>query len=140
MGTGLGLSICRRLITEMGGRVGVESQPGRGTTFRVRLRGPLQATVGTSPEKALAKPKQGMRVLVVDDEAPVGQGAPAVPGPLARHLGDAGRAREALSFIAAGGNFDAILCDLMMPEMSGPQFHEALRGGPTRSRPGASSS
>jgi signal transduction histidine kinase len=125
VGTGLGLSICRRLISEMGGTVGVNSQPGQGTTFWVRLRA-AQPTVETSPEKALLQLKQGMRVLVIDDEAAVGRA-------LQRYLGrwhDISvtlRAREALGFITAGAHFDAILCDLMMPEMSGPQFHEALR-------------
>jgi signal transduction histidine kinase len=38
VGTGLGLSICRRIVTEMGGRIGVRSQPGQGSVFWVRLR------------------------------------------------------------------------------------------------------
>jgi signal transduction histidine kinase len=125
VGTGLGLSICRRLITEMGGTVGLTSQPGKGTTFWVRLRTALPVA-DSPPDKSLVRLKQGMRVLVIDDEAAVGRA-------LQRYLGrwhDISvtlRAREALGFITAGAHFDAILCDLMMPEMNGPQFHEALR-------------
>jgi CheY-like chemotaxis protein len=70
-------------------------------------------------------PRRGLRVLVVDDEMPVGNA-------LKRSLGRRyevialDKAREALELIAGGRRFDAILCDLMMPEMTGPQFHEAL--------------
>jgi signal transduction histidine kinase len=125
VGTGLGLSICRRLITEMGGTVGLSSQPGKGTTFWVRLR-TAQAAVDVAAEKAVTRLGQAMRVLVIDDEA-------AVSRALQRYLGrwhdvtPALRAREALGLISSGLRFDAILCDLMMPEMSGPQFHEALK-------------
>ena len=124
VGTGLGLSICRRLINEMGGTVGLDSQLGKSTTFWVRLRA-AQPSVDSKPEKSLVRMKRGMRVLVIDDEAAVGRA-------LQRYLGRwhditlTSRAREGLSILTAGARFDAILCDLMMPEMSGPQFHEAL--------------
>jgi signal transduction histidine kinase len=49
VGTGLGLSICRRIVTELGGRMGVKSQPGQGSMFWVRLRAVRDAgTVGDS--------------------------------------------------------------------------------------------
>jgi signal transduction histidine kinase len=123
VGTGLGLSICRRLIAEMGGSMGVESTPGQGSMFWLRLREAGQhvpASTGWTE-----RPKSGLRVLVVDDEVPVGNA-------LKRSLGRRyevialDKAREALELIAGGRRFDAILCDLMMPEMTGPQFHEAL--------------
>jgi signal transduction histidine kinase len=123
MGTGLGLSICRRLVAEMGGCMGVESTPGKGSVFWIRLQAARQAE--EVPVKRAPRPAQRLKVLIIDDEA-------AVARSLQRHLSRQcdvtvlTRAREALELIMAGQRFDAILCDVMMPELSGPQFHAQL--------------
>ncbi|HYH98523.1 response regulator [Hyalangium sp.] len=124
VGTGLGLAICRRLVNEMGGSMGVEERPGGGSVFWVRLRSAQGVTAEQSgeTEQNLAR---GQRVLVIDDEV-------SVTHALKRSLGEwydvtaLCRAREAMALLSTGQRFDAILCDLMMPEMSGPQFHECL--------------
>jgi CheY-like chemotaxis protein len=78
-----------------------------------------------APPGQLERSKGGLRLLVVDDEA-------AVCRALKRNLGRwydvvaLERARDALELITGGQRFDAILCDLVMPEMTGPQFYEAL--------------
>jgi CheY-like chemotaxis protein len=78
-----------------------------------------------APAGRAERPRAGLRLLVVDDEV-------AVCKALKRNLGRwyevvaLERAREALELILGGQRFDAILCDVMMPEMSGPQFFEAL--------------
>jgi two-component system cell cycle sensor histidine kinase/response regulator CckA len=128
-GTGLGLSICRGIVTALGGDIVVESDLGVGTTFRVFLPAtrPEEATTG-SGVSALVPRTAGARrgrVLVVDDD-------PMIGSSLSRVLADehdvtfVRSGREALGQLAAGALFDVILCDLMMPEMTGMQLFENL--------------
>ena len=63
-GSGLGLAICRHLVERMGGEIGVDSEPGRGSSFHFSLPFGLQAEPAPPPQDAEL---QGMRVLVVDD-------------------------------------------------------------------------
>ena len=126
VGTGLGLAICQRIVTDMGGALTVESEVGRGTTFRVALR---LASTQTLPPPATAEiaPSIGRRgrILVVDDEAMV---ARSVQRTLAAHeVRVSGDAKTALALVAGGERFDLILCDLMMPEMTGMDLHRELR-------------
>ncbi len=127
VGTGLGLSICQRLVMSIGGEIRVESQAGKGTTFRVLLppiRGEASAPEPREQSPAGSPPRRG-RILVVDDEAAIGS-------TLRRALSEEHdiesltNAREALRRLAAGDRFDVILCDLMMPVMTGVEFYEAL--------------
>jgi signal transduction histidine kinase len=126
VGTGLGLSICHRIVTALGGRIEVKSQAGKGTTFRVSL---VPSTIESSDAVAaqtMSSPPEGRRaaVLVVEDEPALGR---VLPRLLAQHqVTVVTRAREALARIAAGEVYDTILCDLMMPEMTGMEFYDAL--------------
>ncbi len=120
-GSGLGLSICHAIATAHGGALSVESTPGRGTMVRVLL--PPAPRAESAPRPAEAPRRR--RVLVVDDE-------PRVLATTARLLRAefdvevAGDGRAALERIQGGSRYDAILCDLMMPNMTGMAFHEAL--------------
>jgi signal transduction histidine kinase/CheY-like chemotaxis protein len=72
-GLGLGLAIVKRLCETMGARIHLRSQPGYGSLFELVL--PLhQGIVGSSTEAAPAPTSVGLRVLVIDDEAPVREG------------------------------------------------------------------
>jgi signal transduction histidine kinase len=124
VGTGLGLSICRRLITELDGSMGVDSEPGQGSTFWILLRvAQGQAATQVVKEKSF---RSGLGVLVLDDEVAVGKALHRLLSTL-HQVTTFSRAQDALAHIHSGRRFDAILCDLMMPEMSGAQFHQELK-------------
>jgi signal transduction histidine kinase/ActR/RegA family two-component response regulator len=130
-GTGLGLSICHSIISELSGSIDVHSEPGRGSTFRVSLPWTEDAVERTSTVRPVAQVRQEGRVLVIDDDRMVSE---AVELMLAEehNVVLAPGAEEALALIRAGQDFDAIVCDLMMPGMSGIELFYELE----QERPG----
>lgn len=132
-GTGLGLAITRQLVQQMNGEIMVESAPGEGATFTIFLE--RSASVSTVAPPAASQPPSTdrLRVLLVDDD-------PFFPPALARVLGrqfelqTAQSPTEAKTLLHDDENFDAVLVDVIMPEMDGVGFftwlsrqHPALR-------------
>jgi two-component system cell cycle sensor histidine kinase/response regulator CckA len=124
VGTGLGLSICHGIVRSVGGEISVESDVGKGTTFRIRLP-PAPQKPQTTPDKVLplSASRRG-RILVVDDEESVLRTVQRI---LANHdVVCTTSARDALNRIEGGEHFDVILSDVMMPATTGIQLYETL--------------
>jgi signal transduction histidine kinase len=126
VGTGLGLAICHRILTAMDGRIEVQSRLGEGTTFRVALK---RARSGRTIEMPAVRPRVSdagrvANVLVIEDEPALGRVIQRLLTP--HRVTVVTRANEALTRLASGDVFDLILCDLMMPEMTGMDFHAEL--------------
>ena len=121
-GAGLGLAISRSIVQALGGTMTVASAPGQGTTFHVKL--PVWREPADAVEARPALGLRRLRVLVVDDEAAMGC---ALAASLEAHQVEvAGSAREALARLSGDAAFDVILCDIVMPEASGVEFHRSL--------------
>jgi PAS domain S-box-containing protein len=117
-GTGLGLWICSGILSALGGEVRVDSEIGRGSTFRVTLPPAAMEAASGFEAPTTEGEAAGGRLLIIDDEQ-------MILGALRRSLSGeynvtcASDGRRALERLRAGDRYDLILCDLMMPEMTG---------------------
>jgi PAS domain S-box-containing protein len=143
-GTGLGLSICRDIVVRSGGNLTAKSTLGKGTLMEVTLpradhsepRAEASPQIA-APRSAILEPvhaaagARAIRVLVVDDEPLIVRSLSAA---LAKHATTVGETvpERALALILADPPFDAIVCDVMMPGMTGIDIHEQV----ARDKPG----
>ena len=133
VGTGLGLVISHRIVTQFGGTLTYDTEVGKGTEFRLTL--PPAATRERVPESTIppkSSPTRRGTVLVIDDEEPLVQA-------IRRYLSidhdvtAVFSGTDALDRLGRGERYDVILCDLMMPQVTGMKLHdELLRIDPTQ--------
>jgi CheY-like chemotaxis protein len=130
-GSGLGLAVSHGIVSSLAGQISAENLDGGGACIRVTL--PAAAFDESARHSSMAPASSGVpegTVLVIDDDVRVGRSLRRV---LQRHhhVTVVERGSDALELIRAGQQFDVILCDLMMPEMTGMElFRELERYAP----------
>jgi CheY-like chemotaxis protein len=125
-GTGLGLSTVYGIVKQSGGNIGVYSEPGKGTTFKVYL--PRTEDLEEAPEQLLSPPQGGVEtLLLVEDEDDLRELASEILQTYGYTVLVANRAREAAVLAERyAGPIQLLLTDVVMPEMSGRALAEQL--------------
>lgn len=122
VGTGLGLAISHKIVTGFGGTLVFDTEVGKGTEFRVTL----PAATNLTPRRGSLRPTSAPAfrrgtILVVDDEEPLAQAVKKYLS-LDHDVTAVYSAQAALDLMRSGRRYDVVLCDLMMPQITGMQL------------------
>ena len=127
VGTGLGLAVCRNVVRGLGGEIQIESVIGRGTRVVVTLPPPPASITRPRPVSLAPEPlsaRTRLKVLVIDDDPLVGRG---LRRQLQHHdVTAVTSGQRCVAALERGQRFELILCDLMMPGLTGADVYDKV--------------
>jgi PAS domain S-box-containing protein len=126
VGTGLGLCICHNIVNSMGGDIRIESRENKGTSIFVRLPAAdiSQLEMKKEVPSEATRLDHRLRVLVIDDDAPVGKAFRRILNDCRVDVAESGI--EGFKLMQTTDH-DVVFCDLMMPDMSGMDLYDRVR-------------